>query len=194
MRWSASPCSSRTSRAGPAGRGLAAAARALGAAADGSTLLEVLAALLIMSILGLGMWSAVSACLRLTTKIHDSTMASTRILNIDDRLRDLAGRVRAPFWVPDFLIETTETEMHVAYLDGDPSKSLILKADGGALSIDDGSTVKRYPGFQRVTMAAAQDSAGKTCGITVSLEKKGGESFSVMARFGSTPVTAGAAP
>lgn len=222
MLWIASSYSNRTSRAGraPARYGTRAAVPAHASALalllapppvpmltlspappcprgpatqDGSTLLEVLAALLIMSILGLGIWSAVSSSLRLTTKIHDSTMASTRILVLDDRLRALAGRIRAPFWVPDFLIEATDSEMHVAYLDGDPSKSLILKIDGNVLSIDDGTTVTRHSGFTRVSMAATPDSSGRVCGITVSLEEKGRASFSLTARFGSAPVTEGAA-
>ncbi len=160
---------------------------------DGFTLLEVLAGLLIMSILGAAIWGGVSASLRVSTRIHDTALASTRILGMDDRLRSLAARIRVPYWTPEYLMEAADGEMRIAYLDGDPAKSLVLKADSGTLTISDGSAVTAFAGFTSTEVAAAKDKAGNVFGVSVTVEEKGRAPFVITARFGSTPVMKGAA-
>ena len=162
-------------------------------AQDGFTLLEILAGLLIMSILGVSIWGGVSACIRVTSRIHDTALASTRILAMDDTLRNLAGRIRAPYWASEYLIENAEGEMRIAYLDGDPAKSMVLKMAGGALSVFDGVTTYAYQGFAGVSAQAAADKDGNVFGISVTVEEKGRAPFSITARFGSAPVMKGAA-
>jgi hypothetical protein len=161
---------------------------------SGSTLLEILAALLVISILGLGIWNGVAACLRLTTRFHDAALRSSELLRLDDRLRALAQRVRIPYWVPDHLIESADGELHIAYLDGDPSKSMALKFSQGTLIVEGGETSARYSDIASAAFSPAADPAGEVYGLTVSVEEKGGTPVTITARFGSAPLSGRYAP
>jgi hypothetical protein len=152
--------------------------------------LEVLAALLILSLLGIGAWNAVSVSLRLVTRIHDKVLASVRLLELDDRIRDLAGRVRAPFWAPDHAAIMADG-VTVPYLDGNPDKSLSLSFRDGKLVVGDGEIISRYIDFMIADFSMAVDSQNMIFGITVALEEKDGERVSITARFGSTPLGSG---
>lgn len=160
---------------------------------SGSSLIEVIAALLIMSIVGMGIWNSVAAGLRISGRIGDSVRAGTVLLSLDDRLRELASRVRIPFWSKDYLVESSADEMRVAWLDGDPAKSIIMKRDGDALVIDDGTAPRRYKGMASIAFSAASSDQGGVYGITVTVEGPGFTRREITAAFGSMPIGAAAA-
>jgi type II secretory pathway pseudopilin PulG len=159
-----------------------------GGSERGSTLLEVIVALLVLSLIGIGAWSAASVSLRTARRTHDGILTGSRLLQLDDRTRDLAGRVLTPFWMTDPEVTLDGTKMSVAYLDGDPGKSFSLEFSDGVLTLTDGDQPTRFGGFQGVEMAPALDADKHIIGVRLDLQTGPGRRTTIIARFGGTPM------
>ena len=154
----------------------------------GSTILEVVAALAVLSALGIGAWHAAGVSLRLAARLKATIAADARMLQLDDGLRGLAGRVLLPYWAPDGIVRVAEGELSVPWLDGDSSKCMSLEFQEGVLVLGDGETCMRYRDFQRVDFSPAVDDEHHQYGVSVQGENADGRRFRITARFGSTPL------
>jgi prepilin-type N-terminal cleavage/methylation domain-containing protein len=65
---------------------------------EGFTLVETLTAIAVISIAGLALLSGVSMATRTLEKAKTRAIHATRLLNADERLRELIGQVAIPFW------------------------------------------------------------------------------------------------
>ena len=155
---------------------------------SGSTLLEAIVALAIISILGIGAWNAVGAAIRIAGRINEKSMENARILQLDDALRGLAARIRAPFWVPGHAVTVEAGSARVPYLDGDPDKAFTISFLDGVVTLDDGGRVMRFSGFSRAVISAAEDKESGVYGLTLELSTKDGRTIAMTARFGSMPI------
>ncbi|HVP19748.1 MAG TPA: hypothetical protein VMU36_12180 [Spirochaetia bacterium] len=155
----------------------------------GSTILEVLVALFILSSLGIGAWQAVSVSQRISARIRDAILRGSRLIRLDDQLRGLAARVLPPYWAPDEIVEIGNGTLKVAFLDGEPSKSLMVTFQKEVLVINDDAIATPYPDFRRVAFSAARDKENHPYGVTLEATQKDGSSIVITARFGGTPVT-----
>jgi prepilin-type N-terminal cleavage/methylation domain-containing protein len=160
---------------------------------DGFTLLEVLVGMAILSLLGIGVWSAITVSFRSAERVHASALASAQMLQIDDRLRECAARVRAPWWIGPPAIQAAENTWRIAFLDGTPDKELVISWDGHVLLINDGTYVSRYPGYSSAQLSAAQDAEGRVFGVTLTIEGKYVGHLSIVARYGGAEVRSGGA-
>jgi len=151
----------------------------------GFTLLETLVAMVVLSALGIGVWAAVTVSTQSITRSRASGRAAVQVLQIDDRLRACVSRVRAPWWFPAPAIEGSDGSWQLPYLDGDPGKSLAISWKEAVLSIDDGATLSRYPGFTSARLTPALDADGKPYGVELALEGRYVGRVSIVARFGS---------
>jgi hypothetical protein len=84
--------------------------------------------------------------LRLAAKFKEEMLTTVRLLQLDDRLRGLAGRVYLPYWAPDGIVQIGDGVLSVPYLDGDVTKELSLTFREGILFINDGQALTQYPG------------------------------------------------
>jgi hypothetical protein len=167
------------------------ARRPFGRPDDGSTFVEVLVALAVLSLLAVGAWNAAAVSLRLASSIRARVLEASRLLELDDRLRGLAVRVRTPYWAAGHVMALSDGACRVAWLDGDPGKCLSLDFRAGLLSVGDGENALVYPGLRRAGFFAAMDAEGHPFGLSVELETREGRQLSVMVRFGGTPVRGG---
>jgi len=154
---------------------------------QGSTILEVLIALVILTTLGMVTWHAAGVSLRLAGRLHERVRARSRLLQLDDALRGLAGRVCPPYWAPSHLIKTDENTLRVAYLDGDPAKNLILTVQKDCLVMNDQKNIVRYPGFASVELSPAVDREQREFGIAVRLVQEGRQPVSIIVPIGGLP-------
>jgi prepilin-type N-terminal cleavage/methylation domain-containing protein len=154
----------------------------------GSTLLEVIIALAILSLIGIGAWTAASVSLRTAARSHARILSGARLLQLDDSIRALAARVRPPYWLPDPAVTLDGGKMRVASLDGDPGKSLDLVFDNGVLALDAGGEPTRFSGLRNASFAPALDADGHIDGIRLELEAGPGTRAIIIARFGGTPI------
>jgi hypothetical protein len=145
----------------------------------------------ILSVLGIGVWSGVSVSLRTAQRVHDRALLNARLLQLDDRLRDCAGRVLVPWWIEGPVLEQAEDgTWSVSWLDGDPAKKLQVALHDGVLTVDDGSIVSRYPGFTSAILTAGLGGKTPALGMTLTVQGKNVPQLSIVVRFGSAPVEA----
>ncbi len=155
---------------------------------NGSTILEVLVALFILSSLGLGAWQAVGVSLRLAARLREAMQEGARLIQLDDRVRELAARIRPPYWAPEGIMEIGDGTVTVPYLDGDSSKNFTMTFRKGVLVVGDGVASMQYPDFQGVAFSPATGKEGRPLGIRMEAAGKDGKTCVIWARFGGMPV------
>ena len=106
---------------------------------EGFTLLEVLIGMVVLSILGIGVWAAVTVSFQGVARLRAGALASTQVLQIDDRLRGCAGRVRAPWWTAPPTPAADRASWRIPYLDGDPGKALMPVSRGSGWELPEES-------------------------------------------------------
>ena len=65
---------------------------------QGFTFVEILVSMLLLSVLGLVIWSALARGQGLVQRTFQGTLEAVRVLQLDTGLRKAAGRVRVPYW------------------------------------------------------------------------------------------------
>jgi prepilin-type N-terminal cleavage/methylation domain-containing protein len=158
---------------------------------EGFTLLEVLAGMVVLSLLGIGVWTAVTVAWRSVERFREGARAGSQALRLDDRFRACAGRVRPPWWGGEPELRSEGNSWRISCLDGDPGKTLTLSWQGGVLAIDDGESVTRYPGIADADCAPARDGTGVPFGAEISLEVEHVGRFTIVARYGGRVVRRG---
>jgi prepilin-type N-terminal cleavage/methylation domain-containing protein len=163
-------------------------------AENGFTVLEVLVSLAILSLLGIGVWSGMAASLRTASRVRAAVLANTRLLQLDDRIREAAGRIILPWWGKSPEIRKLPGEWRVPLLDGDPEKVLVVAFRDGVLSIDDGDFVSLFPGFTSARLTPAWEGEIGPRGLRLDVEAKGIGPLSISARFGGAELCSPGAP
>jgi prepilin-type N-terminal cleavage/methylation domain-containing protein len=158
---------------------------------EGFTLLEVLVGMVVLSLLGIGAWSAVTVALRSVERFRDSARAGFRVLQLDDRLRACADRVRPPWWSGEPELQAEGYAWRISCLDGDPGRMLAISWQDGVLAIDDGERIARYRGFTDVSLSAVRDGTGAAFGVELSLEAEHLGRLRIVARYGGRAVRRG---
>jgi prepilin-type N-terminal cleavage/methylation domain-containing protein len=154
----------------------------------GFTLLEVLLGMVILSLLGIGMWTAVTISQRSVERFHAGSLANARLLQIDDRFRGCIARIRAPWWDFAPAVVTGADGWKIVFLDGDPEKALIISYQDGSLCIDDGAYVSRFPGFDSVRLETVRGADSVPFGVSLALDGRHLGSTTIIARFGGASV------
>ncbi len=158
---------------------------------EGFTLLEVLVGMVVLSLLGIGVWTAVTVAWRSVERFRESVRAGSQVLQLDDRFRACADRVRPPWWGGEPELQAEGHTWRIACLDGDPGKTLTLSWQEGVLAIDDGESIARYRGITDVDLAPARDGSGMPYGAELSLEAEHLGRFTIVARYGGRAVRRG---
>jgi prepilin-type N-terminal cleavage/methylation domain-containing protein len=153
-------------------------------AENGFTVLEVLVGMAILSLLGIGVWSGVAASLRSASRLRAAVLANARLLQLDDRIRQAAGRIVPPWWAKGPEIQELQGEWRVPLVDGYPEKFLVVAFKDGVLSVDDGDFVSLFPGFTSVSVTPAWEGESGFRGLRLDVAGKGIDPLSISARFG----------
>ncbi len=160
--------------------------------------MEVLVTVLLLSTLGIALWSGVSVGVRLGRRALGDALAAARLVRMDAMLRQAAERVRTPFWEPGPVVETGPDWLRIAWLDGDPSKGIQLERRGDLLivHVGDGGPVAFGP-FAGIEFGLYRGDGDGPRGLQVSVAGpgKGDEDpQSILAPFGGYPVAREYAP
>jgi hypothetical protein len=91
-------------------------------------------------------------------------------------------------------METDASTLRVAYLDGDPSKCLILTVEKDCLLLNDQNGTLRFPGFASVELSPTVDRENREYGIAVRLVQANGRPVSILAPIGGVPIGSGPTP
>ena len=162
----------------------------------GSSVLEVFVTVLLLSALGLALWSGVSAGVRLGRRALRDSLAAARLVQLDSFLRRSALRVRTPFWETGPVEQTGPGWLRVAWLDGEPSEGMLLEQRDGLLLVHAGPVAPvAFGPFAALEIGLYRDPAGEPRGLRVAVVVAGGQDpVVIVAPFGGYPVARGATP
>ncbi len=102
---------------------------------DGFTFLEILVSLLLLSILGLILWSSLFNAQGLIGKILHEASFSAKVLQLDDFIVQAAQKIRVPFWVKEIEIQEEDGRMVVPWLNGNPEDFLVFQKQNDSILI-----------------------------------------------------------
>ena len=94
---------------------------------DGFTLIEVLIAMFIMSILGMTVWMGFAVAVNLIHTVPQSTKLMQEFITLDSVLREYMSRVRLPFWQPELNYYIDSTSALFPFYEGVEKKFLLIE-------------------------------------------------------------------
>lgn len=164
----------------------------------GSSVLEALVTVLLLSALGLALWSGVSAGVRLGNRVLRDTVQAARMVRFDRLIRQEARRVRTPFWEAGPVEDTGPGWLRVSWVDGEPAEGLTLERRERLLVV----RVRQAPPlvfgpFAQLDFGLYRDTAGQARGLRVSVVAPGGDADDpqvIVAPFGGSPISIGGGP
>jgi hypothetical protein len=144
--------------------------------------------MVILSLLGVGVWAGVTAALRAVARSHDAALSNARLLQLDDRFRGATARIRPPWWAAALDVKESEDTWRVPFLDGVQDKVLIVTFRDGVLSIDDNDYVSLFPGFTSASLTVTRDKNETAYALTLEVDGKDFGHVSFIAQLGGFPV------
>jgi len=148
----------------------------------------------ILSILGAGAWTGLSAALRATEKTRSAAKESATLIQLDDRFRSAAARVRPPWWDTTLDMTNSSGTWQVPYLDGEKERTLAIAFHDGTVRIDDGAYASEHAPFASARVEAMRDAKGTVFGLELRLKDERGRDVSMTARLGGFPLRGSEAP
>jgi len=155
---------------------------------EGFTIIEVLVSVLI----GLVVWRGSILATRVLSASSERSIATTRILQLDDSLRREVGRIHLPFWLAEIGIEQTDHGIVLPYYRGDPDDSLTIAVadnylDVSSLNREQAFHIGPFPGIRAETAYDAQENP---VGVRIWIEsaKDNTSQQELFFRFGSSPL------
>ncbi len=157
--------------------------------ADGGfTLVEVIVGMAILSLLGVAVWGGTTAALRAVSRAHDAALGNARLLELDDRFRAAAFRIRPPWWESELAVEDSNDTWRIPFLDGAKDRFLVVSVKDGILSIDDGEIATQYAGVTTASLALEKDESGTPFAAALEVEGRDTGHLTILARLGGMPV------
>lgn len=93
----------------------------------GTTLVEVLTAMAVLSIIVVAMWSGFASSISLVKNIPESIDRTIDLVLLQRAFDREFGRVRVPYWTYEFEPEDDATSIVLPYCDGHPWKNLLIE-------------------------------------------------------------------
>jgi hypothetical protein len=154
--------------------------------------MEVLATVLLLTVLGLALVSGAGAGLRLVRRAFTTTLTVVRLAQADRWLRAAAARVRTPYWEAGPAVDSGPGWLAVGWVDGEPGGTLRLESrDGLLLARALGGPPAAFGPFAGLDLDLYRDAGGRPAGVRVSLspEVRPGEApMVILAPFGGRPI------
>lgn len=165
----------------------------------GFTYIEMMVALIILSLAGVLVWQGISAAGKLLDKISARSSETMRLMQTEETVRELVGRIKIPFWMSTMELEEEEGEIAIPFYEGRSDNLLVIKYEDSSLIIGTRGTdgeqiegVNSFGPFSNAEIEVARGEEGELFGITVVLytEKRPSDGVHITARFGSNPLWA----
>lgn len=166
----------------------------------GTTFVEVLVALTILSIVSIAMWTGFSASVSLTQDIPSTVDDTANLFVIEGTLQKQVARVQVPFWVYEYEPDDDSTSISLPYCDGISYKVITFEFVNDKIEITTTSTDEKRPlepeepkitldGFEYADMELVYDDDIGLTGIEFALtsKKKNIGEINIYAKFESSP-------
>jgi type II secretory pathway pseudopilin PulG len=150
----------------------------------GSTTIEVLVALIILSIAGAALIAGSRSGISAAAGAQRAAVSSISILRLDDAVRRAALRVRIPYWDRSVKIVDEGQTLAIPWFDGDPAMTLSLGMVADTIVLETGGEKSSFTGIKNAKQEFIRDEAGSVKGIDLRYEIDGRE-LHVLASFGA---------
>jgi prepilin-type N-terminal cleavage/methylation domain-containing protein len=163
---------------------------------QGFTFVEVMVALLIISLIGVVVWQGSVRSGRLLDRISRESLITLKLMRTESALRDAVAEIRIPFWVSEAVIEESDGELVIPFYEGSADALLVVKCEDGSIVIGtrsggEGTMEKSatFGPFAGTAVELARDNDDRPFGIRFTLRVQDGsfEPVEITARFGSNP-------
>jgi len=114
-----------------------------------------------------------------------SASAST-LLAMDDRLRNMAGRVRIPYWERRATVALEPGGASVSYYEGEEPSRLGIVLRGKSLTLSASGDEHSFSPIDEPRVALLKTAAGELSGISLEFSLRG-KRYLIAAPFGATP-------
>ena len=148
----------------------------------------MLAAVIILTVLGVVIWQGFLSALTGIDRIGVEITECTKILQIDDTVREAASRIIVPFWLNTAPVEKEINLMRIPYIDSCSDKELIISFEGEVLTIETDGSITSFSSIDNVEIDFLTDDSDSKYGIVLDIDYKN-EKFAIKAPFGGLPVT-----
>ena len=160
---------------------------------SGYTFIELIIALVILSILGVGMWQGLVRVSRLLDRIYvvHSGISSTVVM--DERIREEVSRIIIPFWIPGVPVTEDKDGVAIDFYNGEKGKALCFRFTDNYLIMgdDNGKVLCSFGPFSDVRIETHRNPQGVATGIRFIIYGDGMEKrpLTIVAGFRSCPFT-----
>ena len=153
----------------------------------GSTTIEALVALFILSIAGAALVAGARGGIASAAGAQRAAKSSISILRLDDAVRRAANRVRIPYWGYSVPVVDEGQTLSIPWYDGDPTLTLRLSLSADTVLLETGEEKYTFTGTQNVKQDLVLDRGGSVKGIDLQYEINGRQ-IRVLAPFGAFPL------
>ncbi|MBN2534025.1 MAG: prepilin-type N-terminal cleavage/methylation domain-containing protein [Spirochaetales bacterium] len=118
---------------------------------DGFTLMEVLVAMTIMSILGFTVWMGFAVAVNLIHAVPQTIELMQEFIALDSILREHISRVKPPFWLPELDYYIDSTTVTFPYYEGEEEQYLQIEFIDNYLYLSTNAKEKKEEGEEEET-------------------------------------------
>lgn len=159
---------------------------------EGFTFIEILVSMVLLSVLGITIWTGLISSQGLIRKIISEASMAAKILQLDNFVRQNANKVKIPFWEGKIKTEAGESGLAIPYLNSDYEDILIFKTRENMLLIGSKKTgqFNAFGPFKDIGFQLWEGDGEKPLGIKLSVTSgtKGNDRVIIYARFGGNPL------
>jgi len=152
----------------------------------GFTTFEALVALGLLSLLGGAPIAFSSGGMRAIERARAASASASTLLAMDDRLRNMAGRVRIPYWERRATVALEPGGASVSYYEGEESSRLGIVLRGKSLTLSASGDEHSFSPIDEPRVALLKTAAGELSGISLEFSLRG-KRYLIAAPFGATP-------
>ncbi len=183
----------------PGGRPCASRGRPFSSEAGGQggfTFVELLVSLVLLSVLGLVVWSGLLNADGLVRRTIRQAALSARVLQLDTFLRRSALRVRVPYWQTGLQANQEPGKVEVPWLDGEAGATLTVELRGEQVIVGFPGEERFIPfgPFPAAKLGLYKDASGQSGGIELTVTGGREEPVLMRAPFGGHPFPRGGGP
>jgi prepilin-type N-terminal cleavage/methylation domain-containing protein len=163
---------------------------------NGFTYIEMMVALIIVSLVGVIIWQGIANAGKLLDKITVHSSSTVKLMQMEESMRRLIGKVRYPFWVNELEIVDRDDEITIPYYEGKSNTLLVVKYEDEHVIIgtryrdtEQMDDVKYFGPFSDATIELARNEDEVVIGVSFIMYavKKSSDPVKITARFGSNP-------
>jgi prepilin-type N-terminal cleavage/methylation domain-containing protein len=159
---------------------------------EGFTFIEILVSMVLLSVLGVTIWTGLISSQGLIRKIISEASMSAKILQLDNFVRQHVNQVKIPFWEGKIKAEAVESGLAIPYLNSDYEDMLIFKISRDMLLIGSKKTGQftAFGPFNDIGFQLWEGDEEKLLGVklSVSFGTKVDNNVIIYARFGGNPL------